>query len=346
MTVVDGYTHFIPKGYLKGVLSLANKISNLDRRNDLLAYLEIVQQRSHFVDLDARLRELDNYRIDREITVIDTALDPSVVHLDDDVEKLKLARLLNDQMAHVNKDSKGRIFALGGISLASIESDGESSVAIEEMRRAVDELGLRGFVIPSNVQGKPLDAFPAFWSEVEKLNATVYIHPTDPVTKSSRPYEDEYDLAHTFGWPFETTLALARLVFSGTMERHPRLRILGHHLGGMIPYYAGRMEETYSRKNASPRKAQWTTNIGGKSVIDSFKSFYYDTAVGGSAPTIRVAIDTFGVDKVVFATDYPFGPDSGRVRLATYPGKVRGLGLSAQENAKIFEENAMRLLGM
>ena len=147
--MVDGYTHFIPKGYLKGVLSLANKISNLDRRNDLLAYLEIVQQRSHFVDLDARLRELDNYRIDREITVIDTALDPSVVHLDDDVEKLKLARLLNDQMAHVNKDSKGRIFALGGISLASIESDGESSVAIEEMRRAVDELGLRGFVIQS-----------------------------------------------------------------------------------------------------------------------------------------------------------------------------------------------------
>lgn len=345
MSVIDGYTHFIPKDYLKGVLAASKGISDVDLRNDLNTYLQTVQQRPHFVELNARLAELDKYRINSEITVIDTALDPSVLHLDDDEAKLNLSRLLNDQMAQVNKDAKGRIFALGGVSLTSTAND-QSAVAFEEMRRAVNELGLRGFVVPSNVQGKPLDAFPAFWSEVEKLNATVYIHPIDPVTKSSRPYENEYDLAHTFGWPFETTLAIARLVFSGTLERHPRLRILGHHLGGMIPYYSGRIDETYSRKNASPRKAQWTTGTGGKSVIESFKSFYYDTAVGGSGPSIRLAIDVFGVDRVVFATDYPFGPDSGRVRLATYPGKVRGLGLSADENAKIFEENAMKLLGM
>jgi aminocarboxymuconate-semialdehyde decarboxylase len=345
LKVIDGYTHFIPKGYVRGVEQVAGWINNQNSREELLTYLGTIKERPHFIDLVARISELDKYKIDNEITVIDTSVDPNLIQLDSD-RKLDLCRLLNDEMARVNSDSKGRIFAFGGIDVASTGSSQTEGLALGEMRRAVGDLGLRGFVVPSNVGGKPLDAFPSFWSEVERLNAAVYIHPTDPVSKSSRPYEDEFDLAHTFGWPFETTLALARLVFSGTLARHPRLRILGHHQGGMIPYYAGRIDETYSKRNASPRRAQWTTNMGGQSAIESFKLFYYDTAVGGSSATIRVALDVFGADRVVFATDYPFGPDSGRTRLATYPGKVRELGLSQQENSKIFEENAFKLLGI
>ncbi len=319
-----------------GVENEAKFISSHESRNEILRYLGSIKERPHFVDLTARISELDKYRIDNEITVVDTSVDPNVMQLGG-AHKLGLCRLLNDEMAIVNKASKGRIFALGGINVSSTSNDQEKDLAFEEMRRAVNDLGLRGFVVPTNIQGKPLDAFSSFWDEVAKLNATVYIHPTDPVSKLSRPYEDEYDLAHTFGWPFETTLAIARLVFSGTMERHPNLRILGHHLGGMIPYYSGRIDETYSKRNASPRRAQWTTGIGGESAMEAFKSFYYDTAIGGSVPAIRLAVEVFGVDRVVFATDYPFGPESGRTRLATYPKKVQELGLSQDQNSKIFE---------
>jgi predicted TIM-barrel fold metal-dependent hydrolase len=344
LTIIDGYTHFIPKGYVAGVEAEAKFFHNTDAKNEIFRYLGSIKERPHFVDLSARLSELDKYKIDHEITVIDTSVDPNVLQLDTS-RKIGLCRLLNDEMSKVNKDSKGRIFALGGINVASTVDDGESGSAFDEMKRAVKDLGLRGFVIPSNVRGKPLDFYASFWDEVARLDATIYIHPTDPITLSSRPYEAEFDLAHTFGWPFETTLALARLVFSGIMGRHPNLRIMGHHLGGMIPYYSGRIDETYSKRNASPRRAQWTTSIGGESAIDAFKTFYYDTAIGGSVPAIRLAIEVLGIERVIFATDYPFGPDSGRIRLATYPKKILDLGLPEDQNRKIFEENALRLLG-
>jgi aminocarboxymuconate-semialdehyde decarboxylase len=141
-------------------------------------------------------------------------------------------------------------------------------------------------------------------------------------------------LVHNLGWPFETELALSRLVFSVIMERHPTLKVVSHHLWGGIPFFLSRTIETCD----PPVQQEFIGKVLPKSLFDYFSLFYYDTAVGGSAPAIRCAYEVFGADKLVFATDAPFGSGRGKNRLTNYPTVVRSLGLFEDENKKIFRK--------
>ncbi|MDP2916941.1 MAG: amidohydrolase family protein, partial [Dehalococcoidia bacterium] len=119
-------------------------------------------------------------------------------------------------------------------------------------------------------------------------------------------------------------------------------KIVSHHLGGMIPFFWGRINETYS-----PADQQKT--IGRtlpEPLFKYFSLFYYDTAVGGSVSAVKCAYDVFGASQLVFATDNPHGPGTGEIRLATYPGVIKSLGLSEAENKQIFEGNARKILGL
>lgn len=291
------------------------------------------------MDVSARLLELDKYRIDYEITAVSQDVDPNKFPSFDPELRIELCKLLNDEMAHIMKESHGRIYSLGTLPFDSLETLG-----IEEMRRAVHDLGLKGFMVLSNLSGEPIDKYEKFWAEAERLGVPVYIHPVDPVTSSSRRYEDDYDLMHVFGWPFETTLILSRLIFSGTTQKYPNLKILAHHLGGMIPFFAGRINESYSKTMGLVKEYQKVGMIDMRPALEFFKFFYYDTAVGGNVAAIKCGCDVFGADRVIFGTDYPFGPEAGRVRLATYPGKILEVGLSTAEREMVFEGNASKLL--
>ncbi len=112
--------------------------------------------------------------------------------------------------------------------------------------------------------------------------------------------------------------------------------------GGMIPFFWGRIEETYEPS----RQQKLIGRVMPKPLLEYFSHFYYDTAVGGSAAAIRCAYEVFGADQIVFATDYPWGPGGGDSRLAKYPNIIKSLGLSGAENKKIFEDNARRLLNL
>ncbi|MHB8566362.1 MAG: amidohydrolase family protein [Nitrososphaerales archaeon] len=336
MTIIDAYTHFYPKLYLSRIQSLPSERARMAASH----WSSVAVRSPHYVDVSSRIGELDKYHIDYEITAISQDVDPNRIGPLGKENELELCRFLNDQMYQVMHESKGRIFSLGTVPFSSID-DGEG---IEEMRRAVG-LGLKGFMVISNINGIPIDKYERFWAEAEKLDVAVYIHPIDPISTDSRPYEDDYDLMHVFGWPFETTLILSRLIFSGTLQRYPRLKILAHHLGGMIPFFAGRINESYSKTMGLVKPEQKVAGLEEDArAIEPYKKFYYDTAIGGSTSAIRCGCDVFGIDKIVFGTDYPFGPEAGRLRLDTYPSKVRALGLSPEENEKIFESNARRLL--
>jgi aminocarboxymuconate-semialdehyde decarboxylase len=181
--------------------------------------------------------------------------------------------------------------------------------------------------------------FIPFWAQAKEMDIPVYIHPTDPAGFSDRPYEKEYDLAHNFGWPFETILMMSRLVFSGILDRFPTLKIITHHLGGGLPFFFGRVNETYA-----PQKQEVTIGKTMQKPLDEYFSlFYYDTAVGGSAAAIRCAYDVFGADKLLFATDAPFGPGTGEARLAEYPKVIESLGLPEADKNKIFADNVRKL---
>ncbi len=178
------------------------------------------------------------------------------------------------------------------------------------------------------------------------MDIPVYIHPFNPA--QNRTSERDYIIFHSLGHPFETAVALCRLVFSGVIDRYPTLKIVNHHCGGMIPFFLGRINETYldriDETYGAESKRKPTDLVMAKPLFDHFSQFYMDTAVGGSVPAIRCTYEVFGADRLLFATDAPNGPDKGERRLADYPNILRSVGLSEAENEKIFAGNARKLL--
>lgn len=333
MTIIDAHTHFSPPAYMSAIKNAPTE----GERKVELKMRAALQRKPHASNLEIRIADLDKYKIDYEVATIQPTLDPNLLPVRD--EKLEqYCRIANDSLAQMMNDSKGRIFSLGSIPVKA-----SPEVAASEMRRAVKDLGIRGFSVLSNIDGTPIDTFEFVWAEASRLDVPVWIHPADSPQNQCRKYEDEYDLLHVLGWPYETSLLLTRLVVSGIMDRYPNLKVSSHHLGGMIPYLAGRLSESYDGKTIA-KPDQSPAKLSKPTVLDYFKSFFYDTAVGGSEVAIRCCIDTFGVGSVIFATDYPWGPDEGRSRLASYPGKIRNLKLSKSDEEQIFSGNVSRIL--
>ena len=312
------------------------------------------EARPQVYDPDTRLADLDKFGMQAQVTGNYEAIDPNQLPVDPETQ-LSLCKTVNDDMARVMQASHGRIHTLANVPLSALSIGG-----LDEMRRAIKDLGLKGFMVITNARGMPIDKFPSFWEEAAKLSAPVFIHPCNPASNEGRPYEAEYDLVHVFGWPFESTLIISRLVFSGIVKNNPSLRIVIHHAGAMIPFFAGRMNESYRGRPPS-NMAEGTEGIyayrkGKKApsenkvskitpIIEDFvKQIYYDTAIGGNAAAIRCASEIFGSDRIVFGTDYPFGPKGGRGRLESYPSVVKSTGFSKSDLRKIFNENIATLL--
>lgn len=333
--IIDAYTHITPIRYLK---QLGMRIGEPARA--AIERLEHAGEKyRHFWDVGERVRVLKEYGIDHQVVAVHHFIDPN--NWAEGELLLELCRVLNDEMAEICKRSGEALIGIGAAPLNALDIGGR-----EEMRRAVRELGLRGFMVETNVRGVPIDKFEAFWEEANELSCAVYVHPNDPHEKSCRSYEDEYDMMHVFGWPFETTLILTRLVFSGTLLRNPNVKVVAHHAGGMIPFFAGRINESYSRLSFQLRPEQTLGVLSSGEAIDHFKTgqILYDTAVGGNPHAIMCAISVFGHDKMVFATDFPWGPNGGLSRLERYPKIVESLGLDADQLEDVFFRNASRLL--
>lgn len=335
-SIIDAYTHNIPPTFLKEILQ------STDPRVRGPAEHTAKRCESHpnMIDFDVRLSQMNKYKFDKQVTCMYQGLDPNHLPILDGEQQVKLCRMINDDMAEAVAKSRGRVIALGTAPLRGLENGG-----LEEMRRAIKDLGLRGFMAVTNIAGKPVDQFPTFWDEAARLGFPVYLHPVDPVTPDSRPYEDEFDLMHVLGWPFETSLTMARLVLSGTMARNPRLRVVAHHLGAMIPFFAGRINESYDKDMSLARPDQKFDQVKGRGpAMKHFGGFVLDTAIGGNAAAIECANKVFGASKIVFGTDYPFGPRDGTLRLSKYPGIVDDADLTRKEKQLVFEDNISKLL--
>lgn len=336
--IIDAYTHNIPPKFLK---KLENQ-NNPSIREKLETAKRIRDRIPSMMSASIRVEEMNKARIDTQVVANFEGTDPNGYELSEE-EQLNLTRVINDDMSDLCAQSKGRIVGLASVALNSFKTGG-----LEEMRRSINDLGLKGFEVISHVLGTPLDKFPEFWAEASRMGVPVYIHPVDPINSTSRPYEDEYDLTHVFGWPFESTLAVSRLVLSGIMSKNPSLKVLVHHLGAMIPFFEGRINESYRQKISMLKPDQDFDEVKTRTElpIDAFRNFFIDTAIGGSVPAIKCGAEVFGVDHVIFATDYPFGPDNGRGRIGTYPEVVKKAGFKESELSKIYSENAVRMLNL
>ena len=214
--------------------------------------------------------------------------------------------------------------------------------ALEETDRAIKDLGFKGVYVHSNINGKPLDApeFLPLWEKMAKYDLPVYIHPWRPSDFSDYATEKEskYNIAGNFGWPYETTVAMTRIVFSGILEKYPNLKIVTHHCGGMVSFYAGRIYQHYGNHS------RYLTNIT-KTPLEYYKMFYSDTAIHGNTPALMLAYDFWGPDKLVFGADLPLGDHfwGGRSYRATI-NAINAMDISDEDKRKIFVDNAVNLL--
>jgi predicted TIM-barrel fold metal-dependent hydrolase len=327
--LIDIYCHIYPDRFFQEMTNVSPKLENIGKR--LRGVVKLF-------DLDARFREMDEFGDYRQIISLPN---PPIEEIAEGATAQMLAQVGNDAMADlcVRHPDRFPTFA-AAVALTDVEA------AIAEARRAIDELGARGVQIFTNIAGRPLDGpeFRPFFAMMAEYDLPIWLHPARNAGMPDYPAEQKsrYEMWWCFGWPYDTSVAMARLVFSGLFDRHPGIKIITHHLGGMIPYYDGRVgpglqvlgartsDEDYSQVLSSLKRPH----------LDYFREFYGDTALFGGKFGLGCGLDFFGVDHVVFATDTPLGPIKPTIE------EIDMLDLAPADERKIMVGNAEKLLRM
>ena len=327
-TIVDIYCHIFPDAFFQEMNRIAPRLGNIGAR------LRGVKK---LFDLDERFREMDRFGDYREIISLPN---PPIEDLATGPVGLELARIGNDAMADLCARHPQRFPSfVAAVSMTDVEG------SVKEARRAVKELGAAGIQIFTNIAGKPLDdgAFEPIFATMAELDQPIWLHPARTADMSDYAAEKKsrFEMWWCFGWPYETSVAMVRMVFNGLLDRYPKLKIVTHHLGGMIPYYDGRIgpgmqvlgsrtsDEDYSKVLPSLKRPH----------LDYLHDFYGDTALfGGGIQAVRCGLEFFGSDHVVFATDTPLGPIAPTVEV------IKRLEIPESDRRKIFAGNAERLI--
>lgn len=272
-------------------------------------------------DIDYRQRVLDEHGVDTQVLSFTT---PGV-HVETPALAVEWARMVNDAFARVVRERRGRFTALATLPL------NDPAASVIELERAMTGLGMPGAMVFSNVNHVALadERFAPLWKKADELDAVIYIHPTDPAGVEAML---DYWLMPLVGFLMDTTLAAARLVFSGIPDRHPRIRWVLTHMGGAVPYLAERFDRGYRafeecRRNISRPPSEY------------LRDFYYDT-VNFNRSAVRLALDFAGEDRILAGSDYPHQIGSIPLMLRT----IREMDLTEQAKVKIFGGNAARLL--
>ena len=296
-------------------------------------------------DTDVRFRMLDEFGSEyRQILSLSA---PPIEAINPDRQiTLDLAKLANDSMAELVRLHPERF--PGFIASLPLNHPDESVV---EFERAVKDLGAIGVQLFSNVNGLPLDdvRFFPLLETADRLRQPILLHPARGAKVADYPGEEKsrYEIWWTLGWPYETSVAMQRLVFSRVFDRLPNIKIVAHHLGAMIPYFEGRIGyglDQFGSRTADEDYEGFLRSLP-KRPYDYFKMFWGDTAVFGSRAATECGLNFFGLDQVVFASDAPFDPEGGSLYIRETIKVIDGLDISANDREKIYRRNAERLFG-
>jgi aminocarboxymuconate-semialdehyde decarboxylase len=223
---------------------------------------------------------------------------------------------------------------------------------VAEARRAVTELGACGVQIFTNVNGVPLSdpRYFQLFAAMAEMDKPILVHPIRMGNHADYASEEksEAEVWFTFGWPYETSACMARLVYAGLFDKLPGLKIVTHHMGGMIPYFAEKITLGFEQIFFGSMERNPVAERCGlkRPVLDYYKMLYGDTATNGSVPATACGYAFFGGERSVFATDAPFDPDGGVHIVKRTIAAVEALPISAADKARIFEGNARRLFGL
>jgi aminocarboxymuconate-semialdehyde decarboxylase len=324
--IIDFHNHFYPKAYLdelkrgKGYASVEE-----DEQGRLLVryvgdYNIVV---GPHVNPEDRLKAMNKCDIDMQVLTLTT---PGVER--EETERgIRLAKLANDGFGEIIEKYPDRFTALATLPLQS------PGAAATELERAVEECGLKGAMLLSNVNGEPLDSdrFLPVFEKAVKLDVPLHIHPTSPINHVAM---DDYRLVPLLGFGVDTTLAVLRLVFSGILERMPKLKLVASHLGGVFPYLRGRIDTGFwaypeCKANISKPPSHYLRKVWVDSICYDRDVFMSTYAFSGS-------------EKIVLGSDFPHQIAD----LERAVERIRQLDIGDDEKEKILGGNAARLLGL
>jgi aminocarboxymuconate-semialdehyde decarboxylase len=328
MRIIDSHFHWWPrpvfdrlcsrKGFPRAVVNNRGGYAYLRKGTDKTP----LNSWAEWYDIDRQLAYMDT--LGHQVDVV-CSTGPFSIHFSDlpPDEGRDAAIEWNEYMAGAQRQYPNRLWASAAVPLT------DTRTAIEVLDHAVEKLGLMGVNIPGSIGDDPrIDAerLEPFYARVEELGIPMFLHPTDAVfVEMLEGYNGALHLS--LGRVIEVSVAASRLILSGLMERHPMLKVVLSHTGGALPYQSGRMDKNTKKANLPQPASTY------------MKRMYTDT-VSPHAMGMKFAIDYYGIDHVMYGSDYPcWSPEEALKHLDT-------LGLSGEDQQKIFRDNARRILGL
>lgn len=321
----DLHTHYYPPIYFDKIRELPSEFSFAQSPSGqtIITYrgARFFGVTPPMTDVAKRLEDMDRVGIDVEVVSLST---PNVFFAGAQRQG-EIARLVNDAYAELVAAHPTRFKAF-----ASIPMDAPDE-ALEELRRAIDQLKMNGVILLSNIGGKPLTSpeYRPFFAEANRMKLCILLHPMLPA--NAEPFR-EYVLGPIVGFMFDTTLAVARMCFDGHFKDYPDIRWIVAHLGGAVPYLMERMDNG------------WRDFVECRANIDQLpstylKRLYYDT-VNFNPHMLMMARNMMGADRMVLGSDYPHL--LGSIDRAV--SSIESLDITAAEKQRIFAGTALSIL--
>ena len=340
MLKLDIFPHIFPQAFFERMKTIAENNPALGSQLKRWLHIPVLW------DLDKRIKMMKKWPGYQQVLTLSM---PAIEFLGTPEETPALARLANDGMFEIVQEHNDLFPAfVASLPLNNVEA------SLKEMDRAIGKLGAKGIQIFTNMNGRPMDDpefLPIFERMANHYQLPIWVHPTRTAKFSDYVSEQKskYEMWWLFGWPYETSVFMGRMVFSGMFDKLPKLKIITHHLGAMVPFLSHRVgygmdqfgartsDEDYESLLKEMRKKK-------KRPVDYFKMFYNDTSINGWASGVRCGLDFFGSKKVLFGTDCPFDPQGGPLFIKEVIKAIDSLKLKPEDKRRIYFGNAVGML--
>jgi predicted TIM-barrel fold metal-dependent hydrolase len=274
-------------------------------------------------ELEARLRLMDRAGVQMQVL----SACPQMPYGEDADKAAAAARFVNDQYASLVQDHPDRFRAFAALPMPHLQE------SLGEMGRALDELGLTGVAMNTTVLDRALvePEYEPVFAELNRRNAVLYLHPAG--NGACSPLITDYHLTWMVGAPVEDTISIMQLITHGIPAHYPNVKIINSHLGGALPMLLQRADDQYG----------WEAPDTPERPSVAARRMWYDTVGHGHVPALRCAIDSFGADRLVLGTDFPYENGDTFVRAVDY---IRDPQIDPAAARTILDQNAGALLGI